>query len=120
LESKLISERSRYELETYKSPLAADRKRPVGSTSEEPLSEEKAEKAEQEKMTVKMTCSKCGLTGFKSDMELNIHRDEKHNFESRVTDAFGQASLPIGNAYTKALDNLIDKVAPPSWLREKQ
>lgn len=120
MESKLISERSRYELETYKSPLAADRGRQVGSTSEEPLSEEKAEKAEQEKMTVKMTCSKCGLTGFKSDMELNIHRDEKHSFESRVTDAFGQASLPIGKAYTKALDNLMDKVAPPSWLREKQ
>ena len=68
----------------------------------------------------KMTCSKCGLTEFHSDMELNIHRDEKHSFESRVTDAFGPASLPIGKAYTKALDNLMDKVAPPSWLREKE
>ena len=109
MESKLISERSRYELE---SPLASDRGRQVGSTPEEPLSEEEAEKAEQEKMTVKMTCSKCGLTGFKSDMELNIHRDEKHSFESRVTDAFGQASLPI-DVRQKRL--LVEKLLERKW-----
>ena len=84
----------------------------MGSTSEEPLSEEKAEKAEQEKMTVKMTCSKCGLTGFKSDMELNIHRDEKHSFESRVADAFGQASLPI-DVRQKRL--LVEKLLEAKW-----
>tara|TARA_R110002020_G_scaffold29323_2_gene92613 strand:+ start:525 stop:779 length:255 start_codon:yes stop_codon:yes gene_type:complete len=84
----------------------------VGSTPEEPLSEEEAEKAEQEKMTVKMTCSKCGLTGFKSDMELNIHRDEKHSFESRVTDAFGQASLPI-DVRQKRL--LVEKLLERKW-----
>ena len=92
----------------------------MGSTSEEPLSEEEAEKAEQEKMMEKMTCSKCGLTEFKSDMELNIHRDEKHSFEFRVAGAFERALMPIDDAYAKALDNLTDKIAPPSWLRKKQ
>ena len=43
-------ERSRYALETNKSPLASDRGRQVGSTSEEPLSEEEAEKAEQKEI----------------------------------------------------------------------
>jgi len=43
----------------------------------------------------KMTCSKCGLTAFTSDMELKIHRDKKHGFESRVTDAFERTSMPM-------------------------
>ena len=47
----------------------------------------------------KMTCSKCGLTGFTSDMALENHREEKHSFEARVMDAFERAqhrlSLPI-------------------------
>jgi len=28
-------------------------------------------------------------------MELQIHRDTKHGFESRVTDAFGRTSMPM-------------------------
>ena len=64
----------------------------------------------------KMTCSKCGLTEFKSDMELNIHRDEKHNFESRVADAFERAqhrlSLPI-DVRQKRL--LVEKLLERKW-----
>jgi len=78
----------------------------VGSTSEEPLSEEKAKKAEQEKMIGKMTCSKCGLTEFKSDMELKMHRDEKHSFESRVADAFERALLPIDALQIEKLEKV--------------
>jgi len=58
----------------------------------------------------KMTCSKCGLTEFHSDMELNIHRDEKHNFESRVADAFERAqhrlSLPIDALQIEKLEKV--------------
>jgi len=43
----------------------------------------------------KMTCSKCGLTEFQSQMELKNHREEKHSFESRIAEAFERASLPI-------------------------
>ena len=54
----------------------------------------------------KMTCSKCGLTGFTSDMALKNHRDEKHNFESRVTDAFERASLPIDALQIEKLEKV--------------
>ena len=107
MESKLISERSRYELETNKSPLASDKGRQVGSTSEEPLSEEEAEKAEQEKMTVKMTCSKCGLTEFKSDMELKMHRDELHGYKSRSwkihQDVIKRTYMPVNSLQIEKL-----------------
>ena len=78
----------------------------MGSTSEEPLSEEEAEKAEQEKMMEKMTCSKCGLTEFTSDMALKNHREEKHSFEARVMDAFERASLPIDALQIEKLEKV--------------
>ena len=54
----------------------------------------------------KMTCSKCGLTEFKSDMALKMHRDEKHSFEARVADAFERASLPIDALQIEKLEKV--------------
>ena len=54
----------------------------------------------------KMTCSKCGVTGFTSDMALKKHRDEKHSFEARVMDAFERASLPIDALQIEKLEKV--------------
>ena len=54
----------------------------------------------------KMTCSKCGLTGFTSDMALENHREEKHSFEARVMDAFERASLPIDALQIEKLEKV--------------
>ncbi len=54
----------------------------------------------------KMTCSKCGLTEFQSQMELKNHREEKHSFESRIAEAFERASLPIDALQIEKLERL--------------
>ena len=58
----------------------------------------------------KMTCSKCGLTEFTSDIALENHREEKHSFEARVMDAFERAqhrlSLPIDALQIEKLEKV--------------